>query len=483
MMTTGVAKTSRQSDLEMEVTAVVYSRMTYECQRKSSCSNFSSMIILSLEEFDDDLANIFTSNISSSSNADDENILDNRDSIVSVDRDQLQRISLLGRGRYCNVHLVAGTLPLPVSSQHQSTSEKAKQHDQDAPNQKALFACKSIDPTGVNGHDEWIIAASELANEAKILSDLDHKNIIKLRALCSERFSESFGCDSNFFHRYKCRTNNSTNGGGLEGFFLVTDVLTETLADRLNRWRKSNMNLKQSKLLRSRLSKLSSSSSSSSSISINVMYERIETVLLGIARGMEYLSSQNIVLRDLKPMNVGFDNDQGVKLFDFGFARNVEECDPTIICGSPRYLAPEVVAGKGYSLKVDVYSFGVMFFEVCSLKVPFKEYFDNDGNSKRSFSTLSWGKKLVKTPNRCRSKKNSDHRLQQHQVMLNEFYRRVTETELRPMDDLEPPVLPCPLIRSLIKEYWHTDAEKRPTFQEIVPRLEALLEHQGRISK
>jgi len=180
--------------------------------------------------------------------------------------------------------------------------------------------------------------------------------------------------------------------------------------------------------------------------------------------------------------NIGFD-DQGVKLFDFGFARYVEECDPEEICGSPRYLAPEVVAGKGYSLKVDVYSFGVLFFEVCSLKVPFKEYFDNDHNSKRSFSTLSWGKKLVKTPNRCRSKKNSDHRLQQHQVMLNEFYRRVTETELRPMDDLEPPVLPCPLIRSLIKECWHTDTEKRPTFQEIVPRLEALLDHQGRITK
>ena len=136
MMTTGVAKTSRQSDLEMEVTAVVYSRMTYECQRKSSCSNFSSMIILSLEEFDDDLANIFTSNISSSSNADDENILDNRCSIVSVDRDELQRISLLGRGRYCNVNLVAGTLPLPVSSQQQSTSEKTKQQDQDAPKKR-----------------------------------------------------------------------------------------------------------------------------------------------------------------------------------------------------------------------------------------------------------------------------------------------------------------------------------------------------------
>ena len=59
--------------------------------------------------------------------------------------------------------------------------------------------------------------------------------------------------------------------------------------------------------------------------------------------------------------------------------------------------------------------------------------------------------------------------------MLEEFYRRVVETELRPMDHLEPTVIPCPLIRSLIEECWHTDAEKRPTFQEIVSRLEDML--------
>ena len=171
--------------------------------------------------------------------------------------------------------------------------------------------------------------------------------------------------------------------------------------------------------------------------------------------------------------NIGFD-DEGVKLFDFGFARNVEECVPEEICGSPRYLAPEVVAGKGYSLKVDVYSFGVLFFEVCSLEVPFKDHFDSQYNIKQSFSTLSWRRKLVKTFNRCRGK-NSDTRSQHHQVVLEEFYRRVVETELRPMDHLEPTVIPCPLIRSLIEECWHTDAEKRPTFQEIVSRLEDML--------
>ncbi|MGK3737931.1 MAG: serine/threonine protein kinase [Bacillariaceae sp.] len=409
------------------------------------------------------------------SNPDDESTLtcsSNRDdSIVSVDQDKLQRISLLGRGKFCNVHLVAGTLS--VSPQHQSTSEKVKPYDQDAQNQqKAFFACKSIDPTSsVSDPDRLIVAASDLASEAKMLSQLDHENIIKL-------------------HGYKCSETVSK-------CFLVLDLLTETLSQRLIRWRKDEDRAiaaakSRNKKNRQRFLSLCNTATTTTDgadVDVDVdaiyikrrrMYGHIKDVLLGIARGMEYLSSRNIVLRDLKPDNIGFDDDGNVRLFDFGFARSVEECDPKEICGSPRYLAPEVVAGKGYSLKVDVYSFGVLFFEVCSLKVPFKEYFDNNHtNSKRSFYTLSLWKKLVKNHSRCR-RKNTDTILQQRQLMTKEFYRCVVETELRPMDDLELSVIPCPLIRSLIEECWHADAEKRPTFQEILTRLEALLDHRGR---
>ena len=53
------------------------------------------------------------------------------------------------------------------------------------------------------------------------------------------------------------------------------------------------------------------------------MRNRVEGPALGIARGMAYLHSRGIALRDLKPDNIGFDESDTVKLFDFGMARKV----------------------------------------------------------------------------------------------------------------------------------------------------------------
>ncbi len=67
-----------------------------------------------------------------------------------------------------------------------------------------------------------------------------------------------------------------------------------------------------------------------------------------------------------------------LKLFDFGFAIGLLEknghnpfgllCE---ICGTPRYMAPEVGLSLGYSLPADVYSFGILLWEICSLSKPF----------------------------------------------------------------------------------------------------------------
>lgn len=80
---------------------------------------------------------------------------------------------------------------------------------------------------------------------------------------------------------------------------------------------------------------------------------------------LEYLHAQNIIYRDLKPENLLLDRHGHVKITDFGFAKDVPDITWTL-CGTPDYLAPEVVASKGYNKSVDWYVVE-QGFGICSL--------------------------------------------------------------------------------------------------------------------
>ena len=99
-----------------------------------------------------------------------------------------------------------------------------------------------------------------------------------------------------------------------------------------------------------------------------------------LASAFRYLHKHKIVYRDIKPENIGFDVRDDIKLFDFGFARELLQSDKvegtnlyqlTGLTGSIRYMAPEVAFRKPYNLKCDVYSFGLLLFEMIALKPPF----------------------------------------------------------------------------------------------------------------
>lgn len=86
-----------------------------------------------------------------------------------------------------------------------------------------------------------------------------------------------------------------------------------------------------------------------------------------IAQGMTYLHSQGVVHRDLKPQNV-LEKDGIMKIADFGLVR----CKNA--AGTPAYLAPEVFNGQNFNKSVDVFSFGVLLWEMFTGMTPFKEY-------------------------------------------------------------------------------------------------------------
>ena len=74
----------------------------------------------------------------------------------------------------------------------------------------------------------------------------------------------------------------------------------------------------------------------------------------------EYLHSKNIVYRDLKPENILINKNGYLKLTDFGFAKQLENEKTYTLCGTPEYLAPEIILNKGHGKAVDWWTLGII---------------------------------------------------------------------------------------------------------------------------
>ncbi|CAN1131882.1 Serine/threonine-protein kinase STY13 [Linum perenne] len=151
---------------------------------------------------------------------------------------------------------------------------------------------------------------------------------------------------------------------------------------------------------------------------------------LDLSRGLNYLHSKKIVHRDVKTENMLLDSQRTLKIADFGVAR-VEAQNPRDMTGETGtlgYMAPEVLDGKPYNRKCDVYSFGICLWEIYCCDMPYPDL---------SFAEIS---------------------------------SAVVRQNLRP--DI-PRCCPSS-VAGIMKRCWDAHPDKRPEMDEVVRLLEAI---------
>lgn len=99
-------------------------------------------------------------------------------------------------------------------------------------------------------------------------------------------------------------------------------------------------------------------------------------VMLGVAKGVGYMHTHNLIHRDIKPSNIRLTPRGEVKVMDFGIVMDLDAKNltrPGLLVGSPSYLSPEQVLGDPIGPKADIFLMGICLYETVTGTRPFKE--------------------------------------------------------------------------------------------------------------
>ena len=107
---------------------------------------------------------------------------------------------------------------------------------------------------------------------------------------------------------------------------------------------------------------------------INMTEDTVKFYIIELILGIEFLHKNNVIFRDLKPENILMDAEGHIKISDFGLSKILENPKDKAytLCGTTKYLAPEILKNRGYDKSVDWWSLGCIYYEMLTGKIPFK---------------------------------------------------------------------------------------------------------------
>lgn len=103
-----------------------------------------------------------------------------------------------------------------------------------------------------------------------------------------------------------------------------------------------------------------------------IIEEEAKKYMKQIAEGLKYLMDNSILHRDLKPQNIMINDENNLKIADFGFARHFQtDTVAETLCGTPLYMAPEIMKHRKYNYKSDLWSVGVILYQMVFGRRPY----------------------------------------------------------------------------------------------------------------